>query len=468
MGQDATMIKLECKNPSAAAIGSIAVFIALAVLAAYPATAGKRAGCDISIVTEPPQATVTFDGKKEQALTPVTIHTSPGTHTLVINKSNYVESRRRFTVRPVQARMLVDVKLEPILGLVLIHSEPSGADVTIDDAQRGQTPLLITDLRLGTYRVRATLPGAIPVEKNLEVADRVPQMLDIVMRSDSGNIRCASDPTNAEVTVNGAARGQTPCTISNVPPGKAIVVLTLEGYQPHEETLDVHAGDELTVDTTLKPLPASLEIFSIPQGAIIYVDNERRGKAPLTLDNLAPGEHRVRAELPGHEPLPRTVELKQGKRTSEEFRLERIAGALEVTTTPAGVKVLVDNVDRGVTKGDASKPDVPSEPLIVENLEPGSHSVVMTRKGYEKATAAVEIVKSQKAALSQDMKRLFIPDILLHTGNGPHDMYTGVLIERCPNGDLRVEVKPGIFRRFSKSEIRSEKDLLGTDPSKKE
>lgn len=455
---------------AAALPGCLAAVAALAVLVATPrvAWAGQKPACEISIVTEPPQATVVLDGKKEQSLTPVNTSVAPGTHFLVINKSGYEESRRRFTVGPEQTRLLLDTRLEPVLGLVLIHSQPTGAEITIDDALRGHTPLLLTDIRPGRYRVRANLQGSIPVEKMLDVADRSPQKLEIVMRSDSGEIKCSSEPAGAEIAVNGAARGQTPSTVQGVPPGKVVVTLSLEGYRQYEETVEVQAGDELKVNATLKPLPASLEVFSIPDGAVVYVDNERRGKAPLTIETLEAGEHRIRAEMPGFEPLARTVDLKQGKRTPEEFRLERIAGALEITTTPPGVKVLVDNIERGVTKGEPDKPDGASLPLLVENLDPGSHTALMIRKGYEKATATVEIVKSQKATLTQELKKLFIPDILLRTGDGPNDMYTGAVVERYANGDIKLELKPGIFRVFRKSEIQSEKSLFSDAPPRKE
>lgn len=454
-----------------AVLGRLALIATIAGPAAGLAMAGakKDPGCDVSIVTDPAEASVVLDGKKESTLSPVTIHTMPGTHFLVVGKTGYHEARRRFTVGPEQTKALMEVKLDPVYGLVLIHSDPTGAEITIDDAQRGITPLLLTDLKPGRYRVRATMKGALPVEKILDVVDRTPQKLDLALRSDSGSIKCSSTPTGAEVKVNGAARGQTPCTISGLVPGRAVVVVSLDGYQPHEETVDLRTGDELTVEAELKPLPAGLELFSVPEGAILYVNNERRGKAPLNLENLSAGEYRIRAELPGFEPLARTVELKQGKRVSEEFKLERIAGALDVITTPSGVRVLVDNVEKGVTKGDTNQSEkAASLPLTIESLEPGPHNVVMTRKGYEKATATVEIEKSKKATLEQELKRVFIPDILIKTGDGQDDMFTGAVAERFPNGDIRLELKPGIFRLFRKSEIISEKALFGESSPRKE
>lgn len=457
-------------NSAAAAIGCLAFLIALAGSPVCTATAAEEidAGCDVTIVTVPTEASVTCDGTKEQTRTPVTIHTKAGTHFLIINKAGHMESRQRFTVGPNQTKMLIEATLEPVYGLVLIHSEPEGAEIVIDDAPRGQTPLLVTDLRPGRYRVCATMQGTLPVENVLDIVGRTPQKLNIVMRSDSGMIKCSSDPSGAEVTANGAARGQTPCTVSGLPPGRVSVLISLEGYHPHEETVDIRTGEELAVEAVLKPLPASLEVFSVPEGAIVYVNNQRRGKSPVTIDNLPPGECRIRVEHSGYDPLARTVELKQGKRVSEEFKLDRIAGALDVTTTPAGVRVLVDNVEKGVTKGETNTANGASLPLTIESLEPGSHSIVMTRKGYEKVTVVVEIEKSKKATLEQELKRVFVPDILLRTGDGQENMFTGSMAERFPNGDIKLELKPGVFKLFKKSEILSEKPLFGDGSPRKE
>ncbi|MEI6971270.1 MAG: PEGA domain-containing protein [bacterium] len=445
---------------------ALAAIAALAMPAAFPSFAGEPAkqGCDILVVTEPPDATVEFDGAVVQSLTPATIHAVTGIHLLAISRNGFEETRHRFHVGPADSKLTIKKTLEPVLGLVLIHSQPQGADVTIDDIPRGQTPLLLTDLRLGRYRVRATMPGTLPAETMLDVDGRVARKLDLVLRANSGQVSCSSEPAGADITFNGIARGQTPCTIHGIVTGRTVVAFSLEGYQTHEETIDISAGGETNrVQAILKPLPATLVVNSIPDGAVIYLDNARRGTTPVTLDGMAPGQHRLRAELQGYDPVARTVELTPGKNTPEEFRLARVAGALEVTTTPPGVRVLVDNVERGITQGDPEKPNERSAPLLVENLEPGKHAVLMSRKGYAGTNSTVEVIKSQKTALQQELRRVFAPDTLLRTNDG--EMYTGAIAERNANGDIRLELKPGTFKVFKKSDIRSLKSLTTDNPS---
>jgi len=93
---------------------------------------------------------------------------------------------------------------------------------------------------------------------------------------------------------------------------------------------------------------------------------------------------------------------------------------------------------------------------------------VLSRKGYERVTTTVEVEQKLKASLVQEMKHVFQPDILLRVGDGPNDLYTGVVSERSPNGDIKLEIMPGIFRTFKKGEIKSEKELNADQPPAKE
>jgi hypothetical protein len=52
------------------------------------------------------------------------------------------------------------------------------------------------------------------------------------------------------------------------------------------------------------------------------------------------------------------------------------------------------------------------------------------------------------------MTRLFIPDTLLRTGATADDSYTGVLVRKHPNGDVELDLRPGIIKRFTGDAIR--------------
>lgn len=95
---------------------------------------------------------------------------------------------------------------------------------------------------------------------------------------------------------------------------------------------------------------ASLKLNSNPPGALVYIDDEKRGVTPLTVKDAAVGTQvSIRIELEGHRPWTQTVVL-DGSRQVREFtaglRKEEICefgtGWIYVTTVPEGATVEMD------------------------------------------------------------------------------------------------------------------------------
>ena len=61
-----------------------------------------------------------------------------------------------------------------------------------------------------------------------------------------------SYPLGADVTIDGTFRGTTPLVVSDLDPGRHVVRLRLEGYDPYEETIELFSGSslDLSVDLT--------------------------------------------------------------------------------------------------------------------------------------------------------------------------------------------------------------------------
>lgn len=98
--------------------------------------------------------------------------------------------------------------------------------------------------------------------------------------------------------------------------------------------------------------------------AAVFIDGADRGSTPLKLA-LPPGKHAVEFRRNG---ATKTMSVDVTAGASSVARAEwsgKRIGALEVTTTPPGVKVLVDGKERGVT------------PLTLKDLATGEHAVVL-------------------------------------------------------------------------------------------
>jgi len=60
------------------------------------------------------------------------------------------------------------------------------------------------------------------------------------------------------------------------------------------------------------PKPGRLVFNTVPDNADFYVDGVSRGKTPLVLDSVPPGDRRLRIELPGYESEELIVSVKPG------------------------------------------------------------------------------------------------------------------------------------------------------------
>jgi hypothetical protein len=405
----------------------------------------------LRVATIPDGAMVSCDGILYEAA-PLTIgRLAPGEHLVAVEKPGFAGVRRTVSLGAGQ-KAAVEIKLEPVLGLVLVRSVPDGTTIKIDGVDRGKTPLLLTDIPVGRHRVAASCAGFVPKDVELTVEGRTPQALDINLASDSAKLTIVSTPAGATVVVNGLSKGVTPCEIERLPAGENDVSVTLAGYVSFQQKVKLQAGEEQKIETILAPEPASLSIISTPAGARVFIDDKLVGQAPVAQDTLAPGTHAVRAELAGYEPQQRSVELQNRERRVEEFQLVRNAGTLDVMTDQPETKVAVDGSVKGTILASG---DRPSEPLKIE-LPVGNHVLSLSKKGYSTVERTVAIKKGETLTVREVMKRKFVPDTSVRTRAGAVEV--GCLGRKLPNGDIELETQAGIFKT-----IKGE-DVLSVDP----
>jgi len=429
----------------------LARLICLAAISALSFSSATAGAAQLHLESVPAGANVSIDGASCGS-TPLTLSSLPaGKHLLLVEKRDYNPSRETVVLGEGEAATR-EFRLEPIQGLILIHSTPSGAEVEVEGAHRGTTPTLISDLTLGRYRAKLVKPGYITKEIEMTIASRSPVKFDVTLTSDSATLAINSEPPGAAVTLNGVARGQTPCTVDRIPSGSTTLALALPGFEPYSEKLNLAAGESPTITATLKAIPSDLTIVSIPPAARIYVDNQFRGKAPVTLAGIAPGTYRVRAEMEAHDVLARDLDIGRAQNVVEEFRLLRNAGSLEITTEPAGVSILLDGKDVGTTPADTNRTDRVSERLRIDLVPCGAHVVTLTKVGFHESKDEVNIVRDETLTRHYRLKRRFIPNYEVKTEG---EVYRGILVEVDAQKNIKLEINPGIFKTLMREEIKA-------------
>lgn len=141
----------------------------------------------------------------------------------------------------------------PTCSLV-ITSDPADCSVVVNGEYKGKTPLSVGNLYPGTYDVNVTKFGHMPYSTTVQLTDGAEATITATLPAERGTLIINSTPSGAEVSLDGAVAGITPVTLINVLPGGHNLTITLGGYTPVQQQVEVAAGVTTPVTVTLQPV----------------------------------------------------------------------------------------------------------------------------------------------------------------------------------------------------------------------
>ncbi len=132
----------------------------------------------------------------------------------------------------------------------------------------------------------------------------------------TGTVSVQTNPAGVGVFVDGVSRGNTPARLS-LPPGSHILELRGRGV-PRVVPITVTAGADVSQYLELPETPStgSLLIQSDPAGAKVSVDGVPHGVAPVSVSDLAPGDHEVVLQAEGGGAVRQRVVIQAGVTSS--------------------------------------------------------------------------------------------------------------------------------------------------------
>lgn len=215
---------------------------------------------------------------------------------------------------------------------------------------------------------------------------------------DTGSVAITSEPAGAAVAIDGTPSGVTPLTVTLGTGSHRIDVG--EGPQRRGQDLSIVGGGAASLHFGLAPIAAEaasatgggLQVTTEPAGARVFVDGEARGMSPLTLTNLAVGDHAVSVRGTAGEAINRTVSIKGAAVSSLFVSMTGSAGVASgwLTVTSA---VPLQIMSRGALVGTSDIPRV--------MLPAGSHELelVNTALGY-RTTHRVQVSAGQTTSVT--------------------------------------------------------------------
>lgn len=264
--------------------------------------------------------------------------------------------------------------LVPILGSLSIKTANiSGATITIDGVDKGVTPKNIHDLQIGPREVVVSKNGYRSEKKTVYLEEGVEKEVVFELIKNPA-LKITSSVPGAKVTLNSVYKGVTPLELNDLLKGEYLIEVSLKGYNTETLYENVQDGESINRHVELKKeLPrSSLAIASSPDGATIFIDGKNYGVTPKVVNDLIAGTHFVELTKDGYESKSRSIVTKDGKMAECNMELEKKdeTGSLYITSIPSKAQVMVDNKKYGKV------------PCTVNGLSPGSHEIVLTKKGY--------------------------------------------------------------------------------------
>jgi len=178
------------------------------------------------------------------------------------------------------------------------------------------TPCSFNDLNPSRYSLEVKKDGYLPVQTAFQVKVGNVQDQKIKLESVARGILVRSQPSGADVFINGDKQsGQTPLTLP-LAPGEYNLVLRLAGHEPYSGKIQVKENIQTQLDAQLSEKSnlhvAWAQVQSNPKGAEIFVDGSSAGQITPARIQVPSGIHTLTLKLAGFQQALRKVQATEG------------------------------------------------------------------------------------------------------------------------------------------------------------
>ncbi|MEM1417555.1 MAG: PEGA domain-containing protein [Myxococcota bacterium] len=213
-------------------------------------------------------------------------------------------------------------QMAPRVARLRVVSDPPGATVYVgerDLGDYGTTPRLLA-VRPGTTRIRVELPGHRPAQVDVEAVVGREEAVQLSLTPILGAASVSTVPSGVPVRlVDPAGQEVTRCTSPcrlEAPPGPYSLLAVGPGYREASALTRLRADEETTASLRLEELPAPTESLTVTANqrvAIVRIDGDPVGFAPLLLPSVVAGSHVISVEAQGMAPWEERFELSAGE-----------------------------------------------------------------------------------------------------------------------------------------------------------
>lgn len=308
-----------------------------------------------------------------------------GEHTFRFVKDGFKEKVLNVNA---QKEELIDVTLEPggekpslaLSGWIILTSEPSGAEVFLNEQRVGVTPYQGRNIA-GQYNIRLQYPLYHNHNEQFTLNEGATITIpSINLKPRFGYWQVNTTPADAEVILDSKPIGKTPLARGQISSGQHELTIRKSLYHDHKETFTIEDGDDKNFNITLKPAFGELVITSDPTGAKVFLDEREVGVTPYNNKQQPSGNYNLRLAHNLYSDARDNITISDGEKTEKFIALSKNYGTLSVTAS--GAEIFLNNSRVGSNSYNA-------------NIAPGQYKVKATRNLHHDDEREVFIVLGQ-------------------------------------------------------------------------
>lgn len=226
-----------------------------------------------------------------------------------------------------------------------------------------------------------------------------------------------SIPDGAEITFDGSALCQTPCTLTGIAPGQHSLSASKPGFAQTSRTISLASGGNSSIALQLSQMTGIISVASNPAGAAIVLDGKDTGKltpSHILLDK--PGKHSITIRRYGYLDSTNSVNVELGQTSTLNPELTKLGNTDEIKAAGGKFKKVFGHGGDGFGMGIVSVKTQPKGAQIMVNnrvldktapfdfyLNPGTYVIDVTMSGYRPLHRVVNIQEGERLAIEENL-----------------------------------------------------------------
>lgn len=278
-------------------------------------------GIPVNIETNVENPAIEINGLKLEGEPPFLI--KPGKYQITISKEGFRSISAEIEVN--EKKNLFKFTLEPVEPiLVEINSEPEGATIFLNYAQRGETNKQFF-LTPGKYKLKLIKSGYADIEQDINVEENKENIFFFKLNSVFAKFFAQVEPKNAELLINKEKYFSNQTLF--LPPGNYKIEIKAPGFRSKEDFISIKSGDSLRKEYSLQPILGSLQFTVQPTNATARLFKDNKLIASWTgakyFKELIIGYYTIEVKADGYQTETITFAIQENETKKIEHKLKK-------------------------------------------------------------------------------------------------------------------------------------------------